>query len=120
MVLREDYDEVDALPSSFRSECSRWGLTISERGRPIPTPWHFKGFCFLETAREYLFERLMGNSDPCVGNAGKDEFGILIEADTNLPSLTVILDRIREEIIKELVEFSQPRRSPRLPKLAST
>jgi hypothetical protein len=109
MVLREHYDEGGSFTQlTFDLNVSpvEFDNFLNEGETDPQPPGIPKGFCFfLEVAREYFFERLMGNSDPCIGNAGKDEFGVLIKADTNFPSLTIILDGIREEIIKELVEF---------------
>ncbi|MDP2971275.1 MAG: hypothetical protein Q8P64_19005, partial [Deltaproteobacteria bacterium] len=59
----------------------------------------------MEMACENLLQRLMGDSNPCVGDAGEDKFRILIEAYSDLPSLTVVFDGIGEKIIEELVEF---------------
>ena len=47
----------------------------------------------------------MGDSNPCIGNAGEDKFSILFKAHTDPPSLTVIFDGIGEKVVEELVEF---------------
>src|SRR4030067_3863591 len=78
-----------------------------DQGETNPQPLGVsKGFCFfLEMARETFLQRLMGDSNPCVGNSGEDEFRILLKAHTDLSSLTVIFDGIGKKIIEKLVEL---------------
>ena len=76
-------------------------------GEPDSQPFGIsKGFrFFLEMTREHFFQRLVRDSNPGVSDPEEDEFGILIEAHTDLSSLTVVLDRIGEKIVEELVEL---------------
>src|SRR4030042_4497332 len=77
------------------------------KGETNPQPLCIsKRFCFfLKMSREDFLQGLMGDSNPCIGNAGENKFSILFKAHTDPPSLTVVFNGIGEKVVEELVEF---------------